>query len=45
VYGAQLHAFSTWQQFLNAGGRSDLSNVVLFSSLRGPGLFGTPVQS
>ena len=43
VYGAQLHAFSTWPQFLSAGGLSDLSNVVRFSSIRGAGLFGTPV--
>jgi hypothetical protein len=47
VYGGQLHAFSTWPQFLNAGGRSDLSNVTRFSYLRDStgGLFGLPVPN
>ena len=45
VHDGQLHAFSTWQQFLNAGGEPDLSNVVHYSTLRdNGGLFGDPVQ-
>jgi len=46
VYGAQLHAFSTWPQFLNAGGKSDLSNVVGFSYIADTAgtMFGQPVQ-
>jgi hypothetical protein len=44
VYGAQLHPFSAWQQFLNDGGQPDLSNVVQFAYLRDyGGLFGAPV--
>jgi hypothetical protein len=46
VYGGQLHSFTTWPQFLNAGGSSDLSNVARFSYMRdNGGLFGLPVQS
>jgi hypothetical protein len=45
VYGGQLHPFTGWQQFLNAGGTSDLSNVTRFTYLRDEGgLFGLPVQ-
>lgn len=45
VYGGQLHAFSTWPQFLNAGGNPDLSNVALFASITDDGrLYGSPVQ-
>jgi hypothetical protein len=45
VYGAQLHAFSTWPQFLNAGGKADLSNVGSFTYIRDNGtLFGQSVQ-
>jgi len=45
VHDGQLHAFSTWQQFLDAGGKSDLSNVVQYTSLRdNGGLFGAPLQ-
>lgn len=45
VDAGQLHAFSTWPQFMNAGGRADLSNVVHYASLRDSGgLFGAPVQ-
>jgi hypothetical protein len=47
VYGAQLHSFSTWPQFLNAGGKPDLSNVVGLSYISNNGgtLFGAPVQN
>lgn len=46
VYDGQLHAFSTWPEFLNAGGEPDLSNVTHFSHLRDTtgGLFGLPVE-
>jgi hypothetical protein len=45
VHNGQLHAFSTWQQYLNAGGTPDLSNVVPYTSLHdNGGLFGAPVQ-
>jgi hypothetical protein len=46
VYGAQLHSFTTWPQFLNAGGKSDLSNVVGFSYIGDTAgtMFGQPVQ-
>jgi hypothetical protein len=42
VYGGYLHAFSTWDQFLQAGGHSDLSNVIVFEWLQGP--LGQPVH-
>jgi hypothetical protein len=46
VRSAQLHSFTTWSQFLNAGGEPDLSNVRRFSSLRDTTgtLFGEPVK-
>jgi hypothetical protein len=46
VSGGQLHSFTTWPQFLNAGGKSDLSNVAIFSYISNNSgtLFGSPVQ-
>lgn len=45
VHYGQLHSFSTWQQYLNAGGAADLSNVVRYTALRdNGGLFGAPAQ-
>ena len=43
AYG-QLHAFSTWSQFLSWGGHADLSNVQIFGHID-PGLIGQPVRS
>jgi hypothetical protein len=45
VHYGQLHAFGTWQQYLNAGGATDLSNVVRYTALRdNGGLLGAPAQ-
>jgi hypothetical protein len=44
VYGGQLHAYSTWPQFLNAGGNPDLSNVVLIAIVDNGTLYGSPVR-
>jgi hypothetical protein len=46
VDGGQLHAFSTWPEFIDAGGEPDLSNVTSFDNIHdGTGhLFGLPVE-
>ena len=42
AYG-QLHAFSTWSQFLRWGGHADLSNVQLYSHID-RSLIGQPAR-
>jgi hypothetical protein len=47
IWDQQFHAFSSWDSFLRHGGKSDLSNVVRWSTLSNwpSSSFGAPVPN